>query len=64
MWQSQVRRSTNSKRHSHFVILLGDFNDKSSAATERAQIDSLLTLFGKKQLITEPTHILREFFML
>ena len=42
----------------HFVVLLGDFNDRSSAATERAQLDSLLTSFGKKQLITEPKQIL------
>ena len=50
----------------HFVILLGDFNAKSKSwsindtTTEEGTIlENLTSLFGMKQLISDPTHILR-----
>ena len=52
----------------HFVILLGDFNVKSKswsvndAATEEGTIlESLTSLYGIKQLISAPAHILQHF---
>ena len=50
----------------HFVILLGDFNAKSKSwsindtTTEEGTIlENLTSLFGMKQLISDPTHILQ-----
>ena len=50
----------------HFVILLGDFNAKSKSwsindtTTEEGTIlENLTSLFGMKQLIYDPTHILQ-----
>ena len=49
----------------HFVILLGDFNAKSKSwsvndtTTEEVTIlENLTSLYGMKQLISYPTHIL------
>ena len=50
---------------SDFVLLIGDFNVKfrnwsnhDTTTTEGSQLDSLLTSFSMKQLITEPAHTL------
>lgn len=50
---------------SHFFLITGDFNAISTnyfindaKTSEGAQWDSLMTLFGLKQLTTEPIHIL------
>ena len=50
-----------------FVLMIGDFNAKScnwwtndTATPEGAQLDSITSLYGMKQLISEPTHILRQ----
>ena len=50
----------------HFVILLGDFNAKSKSwsvndtTTEEGTIlENLTSLYGMKQLISAPTHILQ-----
>ena len=52
----------------HFVILLCDFNAKSKSwsvndtTTEESKIlENLTSLFGMKQLISAPTHILQHF---
>ena len=52
----------------HFVILLGDFNAKSKSwsvndtTTEEGTIlENLTSLYGMKQLISDPTHILQHF---
>ena len=49
----------------HFMLLLGDFNAKSNtwfindeSSSEGAQFESLTPLYGMKQLIAEPTHVL------
>ena len=54
-----------SNRNPHFVLISGNFSFKSTnwssygtTTSEGAQLDSLMTLHGLKQLITEPTHIL------
>ena len=54
-----------SSTNPHFILMLGDFNAKSSnwssndtAAAEGAQLDYLTSLCGMKQVITEPTYIL------
>ena len=54
-----------SSTNPHFILLIGDFNTKSSnwspndtTTAEGAQLDYLTPLYGKKQVITEPTHIL------
>ena len=49
----------------HFVILLGDFNAKSNSwsvndtMTEGTLLENLTCLYGIKQLISAPTHILQ-----
>ena len=50
----------------HFVILLDDFNAKSKSwsvndtTTEKGTIlENLTSLYGMKQLISDPTHILQ-----
>ena len=50
----------------HFVILLGEFNTKSKSwsvndtTTEEGKIlENLTSLYGMKQLISAPTHILQ-----
>ena len=50
----------------HFVILLGDFNAKSKSWSTNAKtteegtiLENLTFLFGMKQLISDPTHILQ-----
>ena len=55
----------SSSVHSDFVLLIGNFNVRSRnwsnhdlTITEVEQLDSLLTSFSMKQLITEPTHTL------
>ena len=49
-----------------FSIILGDFNAKSknwwhcdTQTSQVSQIDSLSTSYGFQQLISEPTHILK-----
>ena len=49
----------------HFILMIGDFNAESSnwssndtTTAEGAQLDYLTLLYGMKQVITEPTHIL------
>ena len=49
-----------------FSIILGDFNAKSknwwhcdTQTSEGSRIDSLTTSYGFQQLISEPTHILK-----
>ena len=53
----------------HFILMIGDFNAKSSnwssndtTTVEGAQLDYLTSLYGMKQVITEPTHILENSF--
>ena len=50
-----------------FVLMIGDFNVKScnwsindTTTPEGAQLDSITSLYGMKQLISEPTHILQQ----
>ena len=47
----------------YFILITGDFNAKSSnwssndtTTAEGAQLDYLTSLYGMKQVITEPTH--------
>ena len=49
----------------HFILMIGDFNAKLSnwssndtATAGGAQLDYLTSLYGMKQCVTEPTHIL------
>ena len=49
----------------HFVLIMGDFNAKSNnwspndtTTAEGAQLDYFTSLYGMKQVLTEPTHIL------
>ena len=53
-------------RKADFVLMIGDFNVKScnwsindTTTPEGAQLDSITSLYGMKQLISEPTHILQ-----
>ena len=61
----EKRISDISSGNSDFVLLIGDFHVKSRnwsnhdiTNAEGGQLDSLLTSFSMKQLITEPTHLL------
>ena len=52
--------------NSDFSIILGDFNARlnnwwvgDTQASEGSRIDSLTTSYGFRQLISEPTHILK-----
>ena len=54
-----------SRSNPHFVLSIGDFNAKSSnwssnhtITAEGAQLDYLTSLYGMRQVTTEPTHIL------
>ena len=54
-----------SSTNPHFILMIGDFNAKSSnwssndtTTAEGAQLDYLTSLYGMKQVITEPTYIL------
>ena len=54
-----------SSRDPHPTLSLGDFNAKSKTwyikdqpTTEETQLDYFTSLYGMKQLIVEPTHIL------
>ena len=54
-----------SKSNPHFLLLIGDLNAKSSnwssndtTTAEGAQLDYFTSLYGMKEVITEPTHIL------
>ena len=54
-----------SKSNPHFVLIIGDFNAKSSnwscndtTTAEGTQLDYLTSLYCMKQVITKPTHIL------
>ena len=54
-----------SRINPHFLLLIGDFNPRSSnwssndtTTAEGAQLDYFTSLYGMKQVITEPTHIL------
>ena len=54
-----------SRSNPHFLLLIGDFNARSSnwssndtTTAEGAQLDYFTSLYGMKQVITEPTHIL------
>ena len=49
-----------------FVLMIGEFNANScnwsmngTTTLERIQLDSITFLYGMKQLISEPTHILQ-----
>ena len=53
----------------HYVMVASDFNAKSTnwsindtTTSEKAQLDSFMSLYGLKQLITELTHILENSF--
>ena len=53
-----------SSSNPHFVLIIGDFNAKSSnwssndaTIVEDAQLDYLTSLYGMKQVLTEATHI-------
>ena len=48
----------------HFILMIGDFNAKSSnwssndtTTVEGAPLDYLTSLYGMKQVITEPTYV-------
>ena len=52
-------------RKPHFMLLLGDFNAKSKtwfindqSSSKGTQLESLTSLYGMKQLIAEPPHVL------
>ena len=52
-------------RNPQFMLLLGDFNAKSKtwfindqSSSEGTQLKSLTSLYGMKQIIAEPTHVL------
>ena len=54
-----------SSSNPHFILMIGDFNAKSSnwssndtTIVEGAQVDYLTSLYGMKQVLTEPMHIL------
>ena len=54
-------------RKADFVLLIGDLNANSynwlvndTTTPEGAQLDSFTTLYGMKQLISEPNHILQQ----
>ena len=54
-------------RKADFVLIIGDFNAKScnwsindTTTPEGAQGDSITSLYGMEQLISEPTHILQQ----
>ena len=54
-----------SSTNPHFILMIGDFNTKSSnwsfnntTTAEGAQLDYLKSLYGMKQVINQPTHIL------
>ena len=54
-------------RKANFVLMMGDFNAKScnwsiddTTTLEGAQLDSITSLNGIKQLVSEPTHILQQ----
>ena len=54
-------------RKADFVLMIGDFNAKScdwsindTTTPQGAQLDSITSLYGMKQLISEPTHILQQ----
>ena len=54
-----------SRSNPHFLLLIGDFNAKSSnwssndtTTAKVAQLDYFTSLYGMKQVIAEPTHIL------
>ena len=56
-----------SSTNPHFILMIGDFNAKSSnwssndtTTAEGAQLVYLTSLYGMKQVITKPTHILEE----
>ena len=57
-----------SRSNPHFLLLIGDVNAKSSnwssndaTTAEVAQLDYFTSLYGMKQVITEPGHILESF---
>ena len=54
-----------SSTNPHFMLMIGDFNAKSSnwssnnsTTAEGNQLDYVTSLYGMKQVITEPTHVL------
>ena len=54
-------------RKADFVLMIGDFNAQScnwsindTTTPEGVQLDSITFLYGMKQLISEPTHILQQ----
>ena len=54
-----------SRNDPYFILITGDFNAKSSnwssndtTTAEGAQLDYLTSLYGIKQVITKPTHVL------
>ena len=58
-----------SRGNPHFLLLIGDFNANSSnwssndaTTAEGAQLDYFTSLYGMKQVITEPAHILESFY--
>ena len=44
----------------HFVLITGDFNASTNdtPTTEGVYLDTLMTLYNIKKLITKPTHVL------
>ena len=57
--------------NSDFSFILGDFNARlnkwwvsDTQTFEGSQIDSLTTSYGFRQIISEPTHILKNFLLL
>ena len=61
----EKRVANTSSSNPHFILMIGDSNAKSSnwsyndtITAEDAQLDHLTLLYGMKQVITDPTHIL------
>ena len=61
----EKRVANTSSSNPHFILMIGDSNAKSSnwsyndtITAEGAQLDHLTLLYGMKQVITDPTHIL------
>ena len=64
-FELNLDKATNKK--SHLIVILDDFNAKSSnwykhdtTTYEGSKIDAIMSQFGLKQLIQEPTHILTD----
>ena len=58
-----------SSSNPYFILMIGDFNAKSNnwslndkSTDEVAQLGYLTSLYGMKQVISEPSHILENLF--